>query len=73
MNLLAGALKPRSCRRMKLTTQPGRGLGSLFDAGGTIHAGRGPSSARVSYPPFTNSSNDSWVTVDRGHMKGSST
>jgi hypothetical protein len=40
---------------------------------GTIHAGFGPSPAGDSCLPFTNSSSDSRVTVDRGHAKGSST
>jgi hypothetical protein len=50
-----------------------RGLGSLSDAGRTIHTGYGPSLVRVSCPPFTNSSSASWVIVDRDHGKGSST
>jgi hypothetical protein len=49
------------------------GLGSLSDAGGTIHAGYGPSPAGVCCPPFTNSSSANSVTVDRDHGRGSNT
>jgi hypothetical protein len=48
-------------------------LGSLSDAGGTIHAGYMPSTAGANNPSLTSSFSASGVTVDRDHRRGSST
>jgi hypothetical protein len=73
MKRLAGAVKSRSCSRMKLMTYSYGGLGSQSDAGGTIHAGYAPSPAGASSPPFTSSFRASGVTVNQVQGKGSST
>jgi hypothetical protein len=49
------------------------GLGSLSDAGETIHIGYMSSPTGANNPPFTNSFNANGVTVDRDHGRGSST
>jgi hypothetical protein len=73
MKRLAGALKPRSCSRTKLTMYPYGGLGSRSDAGGTIHAGGAPSMFGASNPPFTSSFRENGVTVDQVQGRGSNT
>jgi hypothetical protein len=73
MKRLAGALKPRSCSRTKLTTYPYGGLGSRSDAGGTIHARGTPSTFGASSPPLTSSFRANGITDERGQDKGSNT
>jgi hypothetical protein len=48
-------------------------LGSLSDAGGSIHTGYIPSPVGTSNPPFTSSFSASGITVERDHGIGSST
>jgi hypothetical protein len=71
MKRLAGAAKPRSWKRMKLTTQPYDGLGSRSFSYGTIHAVGRPSSFAASWPAVTSSLKESNVSVERGHDSGS--
>jgi hypothetical protein len=73
MKRLAGAVKPRSCSRTKLTTYPYDGLGSRSDTGGTIHAGDAPSTFGARSSPFTSSFRANGVTVDRVQGRGSNT
>jgi hypothetical protein len=48
MKRLAGAAKPRSWKRMKLTTYPSGGLGARSPTGGMIHSAGRPSSFAAS-------------------------
>jgi hypothetical protein len=65
MKRLAGAAKPHSWKRMKLTTYPLGGLGAWSLAGGTIHSAGRLSSFAASW--FSASR----VTVERSHAYGS--
>jgi hypothetical protein len=69
MKWLAGAAKPRSWKRTKLTTAGG--LGAWSPAGGTIHFAGRPSSFAASWPAETSSLRASRVTVDRPQAYGS--
>jgi hypothetical protein len=71
MKRLAGAAKPRSWKRMKLTIYPYGGLGSNSFGCGTIHAAGRPSSFAASWPAVTSSLRESLVAVERGHGSGS--
>jgi hypothetical protein len=73
MKRFAGAAKPHSWWRMKLTMQLNGGLGSRSATGGTIHAGGCPSTFGASWPPFTSSLKANRVTVERLHGSGSTT